>query len=78
MTNQDMRELYAIVALPKQPTEYTEDRGAFWNPYPFVATKDGEITVGATCEYLYTISPLEARGVAAALLAAANYAEEGK
>lgn len=54
------------------PSEYGPNGEPQWNIYPFVRVEGGEIKLGATCEYLYTINAAEARGVAAALLAAAD------
>ena len=65
---------FTIVALP-EPSEYTDDRGRMYNTYPFVGVKGDDITVGATCEFVYHINPHEARATALALLAAADYAE---
>jgi len=58
------------VELP-EPSEWTAEGQPQWNIYPFVRIEAGEIKLGATCEYLYTINAAEAEGVAAALLAAA-------
>lgn len=58
------------VELP-EPSEW-HDGEPQWNIFPFVRVEGGEIKLGAKCEYLYTISSAEARGVAAALLAAAD------
>ena len=65
---------YAIVKLP-EPSEYTDDRGRMYNTYPFVGVKSDDITVGATCEFVYHINQHEARATGLALLAAADYAE---
>jgi hypothetical protein len=54
-----------------EPSEYPAKGEAQWNIYPFVRTAGGEIQLGSISEYLYTINAAEARGVAAALLAAA-------
>lgn len=59
------------VELP-EPSEYSPSSEPQWNTYPFVRIEHGEIQLGASCEYLYTINAAEARGVAAALLAAAD------
>lgn len=54
------------------PSEYPAEGEAQWNIYPFVRTHGGEIQLGAKCEHIYTINVAEARGVAAALLAAVD------
>lgn len=59
----------AVVNHPA-PDEHLPDGAVRWNTYPFVGVKGGEITVGAECEYVYTISRSEARETAAHLLAA--------
>jgi hypothetical protein len=58
-----------------EPDEYTPDRGAMWNTYPFVGQNGRDITLGASCEWVYYLSVSEARETAAHLLAAAARAE---
>lgn len=65
---------YVVVQLP-EPDEYPIEGEKQWNIYPFVRTNGDEIELGAKCEHIYTINPTEARGTAAALLAAAEAAE---
>lgn len=59
------------VELP-EPSEYPAEGKSRWNIYPFVQVEGDEIKLGAKCEYVYAINAAEARGVAAALLAAAD------
>jgi hypothetical protein len=63
----------AIVELPAA-TEFTE-QGQHWNDYPFVKQLGDDINLGANDTWIYTLNRHEARGVAAALLAAANATE---
>jgi hypothetical protein len=73
-------ERYAVVRVV-EPSEYTKDRGAMWNDYPFVGCKadaDEVITVGASCEFIYEINPLEAHNLAVDLLSAAAYHTESR
>lgn len=73
-------ERYAVVRTV-EPSEYTKDRGAMWNDYPFVGCKadsDDVITVGASCEYVYEINTLEAHQLAVDLFSAAAYWAESQ
>ncbi|ART68178.1 hypothetical protein BTO20_05885 [Mycobacterium dioxanotrophicus] len=67
---------YALVKLPKSPSEYWgPEHQPQWNHYPYTRVDGDEIEIGARCEYVFRANVLEARVFAADVLAAADAAE---